>query len=72
VLSRTDRTLDVEDRVAEYLAAGARLVWVLNPKHGRVTAHAPGAGARVLGADDRLDGGDVVPGFACLVREIFA
>jgi hypothetical protein len=45
---------------------------VLNPKHGRVTAHAPGAGARVLGADDRLDGGDVVPGFACLVREIFA
>jgi Uma2 family endonuclease len=71
VLSRTDRTLDVEDRVAEYLAAGARLVWVLNPKHGRVTVHAPGAGARVLGADDRLDGGDVVPGFGCAVRDVF-
>jgi Uma2 family endonuclease len=72
VLAPTDRTLDVEDRVDDYLGAGSRLVWVVNPKHGRVTVHPLDAPARVLGPDDRLDGGEVVPGFACRVRELFA
>jgi Uma2 family endonuclease len=71
VVSPTDRLLELEDKVAEYFAAGARLVWVVNPKHQRVTVHALGAPSRVLGPDDRLDGADVVPGFDCPVREIF-
>ena len=71
VLSPTDRSLAVDDAIAEYLQAGARLAWVVNPKHHRVTVHVPGATPRVLGVDDRLDGGEVVPGFACDVREIF-
>jgi Uma2 family endonuclease len=71
VVSPTDRLIEVEDKVTEYFAAGARLVWVVNPKHRRVTVHALGVPPRVLGPDDRLDGGDVVPGFDCAVREIF-
>ncbi len=71
VLSPTDRILAVEDEVTAYLEAGGRAVWVVNPKHHRVTVHAPGATPCVLGLDDRLDGGAVVPGFGCAVREIF-
>ena len=71
VISPTDRLQEVEDKVAEYLAAGARLVWVVSPKHRRVAVHALGLPSRILERDDRLDGGEVVPGFECLVRELF-
>jgi Uma2 family endonuclease len=71
VLSPGDGMLEMEDKMEEYFATGARLVWIVNPKRRRVTAYAPGAAPRVLREDDVLDGGDVVPGFACAVREIF-
>jgi Uma2 family endonuclease len=71
IVSPSDSLMDVEDKVAEYLVTGSRLVWIVNPKHHRVTVHSLGARSRVIGVDDRLDGGDVIPGFACDVREIF-
>lgn len=71
ILSPTDSIIEMEEKVAEYLATGARAVWVINPKRRTVTVHAPGAPIRVLGEGDRLDGGDAVPGFACEVRELF-
>jgi hypothetical protein len=36
-----------------------------------VTVHRPDAVPRVLGLDDVLDAGDVMPGFSCTVRRIF-
>ena len=70
VLSPSDTIYEVEEKVDEYLAAGTRLVWVVNPRRRTITVHAPGADPRVLGEGDTLDGGDVVPGFRCEVREI--
>lgn len=69
VLSPRDRKRKMEEKVADYLARGARLVWVIDSRRRSVAVHAPGAAPRVLGADDLLDGGDVVPGFACRVRD---
>jgi hypothetical protein len=43
---------------------------LVNPKLGRVTVHAPASESRLLHEDDRLEGGDVVPGFSCTVRDI--
>jgi len=71
VLSPDDAMIEMEEKVDEYLATGARAVWVINPKRRTVTVHAPGAPILVLGEGDRLDGGDAVPGFACDVREVF-
>lgn len=71
LLSPSDRILAVEDQATAYLEAGGRAVWVVNARHRRVTVHAAGATPRVLGPDDRLDGGEIVPGFGCLVRELF-
>lgn len=70
VVSPGDAVAEVEQKVGEYLAAGARLVWVVDPRLARVAVHAPGAVARMLGTDDQVDGGDVLPGFACTVREL--
>jgi len=71
VLSPDDTVFEVEEKVEEYLTTGARRVWVINPKRRTATVYQPGTPARVLAAEDVLDGGDVVPGFACRVAELF-
>ncbi len=71
VLSPDDRASEVEEKVGEYLHAGARAVWVLNPKTRSLTTYAPGGVARLLGPDDVLDGGEVLPGFSIRVAEFF-
>lgn len=70
VLSPSDTMIEVDEKIGEYLATGARQVWIVNPKRRTVTVHSPGAQPRVLVDGDRLDAYDAVPGFACDVREI--
>mgnify|MGYP005838483485 CR=1 FL=1 len=72
VLSPTDTAEEVEAKVDDYLNAGTALVWVVNPRRRTVTVHRPGHNPVVLRERDTLDGGDVLPGFACPVAEIFA
>jgi len=72
VLSPDDRPGYVLDKVAEWLEAGALAVWVVDPRERSVTVHTPSAAPIVLSRTDTLDGGDVLPGFAIAVGEIFA
>ncbi|MFN0177415.1 MAG: Uma2 family endonuclease [Gemmatimonadales bacterium] len=58
-------------KVADYLEAGARLVWLVDPVSESVMACRAATAPRVLIGQDRLDGGDVLPGFAWEVRELF-
>ncbi len=69
VISPSDTLYEVDDKIAQFLAAGTRLAWVLNPRRRTVAVHAPGAPVHVLGEGDTIDAGDVVPGFRCTVRE---
>jgi Uma2 family endonuclease len=71
VISPTDIYGDVEEKVAEYLDAGCRMVIVVNPRHRRATVYTPGA-AVLLTDDDALDGGDVVPGWTLPLKDVFA
>lgn len=71
VLSPDDRPGEVAEKVDDYLAAGALLVWVLNPKRKTITVHEPMAAPRVLKATDHLDGGVVLQGFKCKVAQAF-
>jgi Uma2 family endonuclease len=71
VLSPDDTYVEVDAKVSEYLAAGTRLVWVVNPPARRVVVHAAGGPIRVLNAGDVLDGGDVLPGFQVRVGALF-
>ncbi len=72
LLSPSDTAQEVEDKVDEYLSAGAALVWLVNPRRKTVTAHQSGLQPLVLREADTLDGGNVVPGFQRTVAEIFA
>lgn len=71
VLSPSNTRGEVERKVREYLAAGARRVWVVDPASRSVTVHRSGVAPRRLGQEDALDGGDVLPGFTLPVSRIF-
>jgi Uma2 family endonuclease len=62
VISPNDLYTEVEEKVAQWLEHGTRLVFVVNPRRRTVAVHRPGQPVRILGLDDVLDGEDVVPG----------
>ena len=71
VVSPSDRSSDVSEKVQWWLGHGVRLVWVVDPKSQSVTAYHPDGSARVLRRDDALDGGEVLPGFALPLATFF-
>jgi Uma2 family endonuclease len=71
VLSPSNRRAEIEEKIADYLGAGTRLVWVVDPAARTVTVHQPGAAARVLGSGDVLDGAPVLAGLRIDVATIF-
>jgi Uma2 family endonuclease len=72
VVSPGDRTGEVDEKVRSWLDAGARMVWVVNPKWRSVTVYRSATDIRTLTENDELDGEDVVPGFRCRVADVFA
>ncbi len=72
VVSPSDRAAEVLAKVAEYLEAGTRLVWVVYPQTQKIVVYRPSADVQLLSVGDTLEGEDVVPGFACPVAEVFA
>lgn len=71
VVSPSDSASAVQSKVADWLRAGCRLVWVIYPDTQTVTEYRSQAEVRMLTSDQMLEGGDVLPGFACDVGEIF-
>ena len=57
-------------KLANYLAAGTA-VWIVYPETKQVQVYAPGQPPKILGINDTIDGGEVLPGFTLPVRDIF-
>jgi len=70
VLSPSDRPGDVHAKIADYLAAGTRLVWVVDPVAREVSVYPPLLSPRRLGPADTLEGDEVLPGFSMRVEEM--
>ena len=71
VVSPSDRLADLHLKIAEYFAAGTRLVWLLEPETRMVHVYRSPRHVEVVGREEDLDGGDVLPGFRCAVRWLF-
>ncbi len=71
VVSPAVHPADMHAKVADYLAAGTRLVWLVDPERQQVTTYRSLLAPRFLEADAELDGEDVVPGFRVRVSELF-
>lgn len=71
VVSPGDTYPEVEDKIADWLDAGTRLVVVVNPSTQTVALYHSRSDIRILTIDDVLDGGEVVPNWTLPVRDIF-
>ncbi|HYW09737.1 MAG TPA: Uma2 family endonuclease [Longimicrobium sp.] len=72
VVSPSDRSPTVEAKVRAWMSAGTRMVIVVHPTRRTVAVHRSGAPPELLGANDTLDGGDVILGWSVLVGVLFA
>jgi len=72
VLSPSDRASEVLGKVYDWLDAGCRAVWVVDPETKTVTVYRSRRQIVVLGIAEQLSGEDVVPGFNLSVAEVFA
>ena len=71
VESKGNTKAEIARKMVEYFAAGTRLAWVVDPKTMTVRVHTAPQESIVLGIDDVLDGGAVLPGFQLAVRDVF-
>jgi Uma2 family endonuclease len=58
--------------VLEYLAAGSRLVWVVDPPSESVTVYRSRRDIRLATAGESLEDAEVLPGFRLEVSRLFA
>ncbi|MXY45569.1 MAG: Uma2 family endonuclease [Chloroflexi bacterium] len=72
VISPHDHYTEVDEKVADWLAAGTRMVVVVNPRNKTVRVHRSPTEVVSLTITDTLDGGDVVQGWYMPLTEIFA
>jgi Uma2 family endonuclease len=70
VLSPGDRPGEVLAKVADWLSAGTRLVWVVDPERRVARVYRHDGGEIIVPADGALDGDDVLPGFSCSLASI--
>jgi Uma2 family endonuclease len=69
--SRTDRLADLQEKMQEYMANGARLGWLLDPNDKRVHVYRLNQPVEVLDNPDTLSGDPVLPGFVLPVRALW-
>jgi Uma2 family endonuclease len=70
VVSPNDSARQLLDTVGEYLAAGVRLVWVIDPERRSAAVYRSPTDVHEVGPGASLDGEDVLPGFLCPLSDI--
>ena len=63
LLSPTERPMRIGRKIADYLAAGTKIVWLIDPEARTAIVYRPDRIPQVIEADGILDGEDVLPGF---------
>lgn len=71
VLSPSERIGAILRKVGEYFDSGAQQAWLIRPEEQTVTVYGVSPDPMVLGRDDTLTGGDLLPDFRCRVADLF-
>jgi Uma2 family endonuclease len=71
VLSPDDRPGEVLAKVGDWLSAGTRLAWVVDPVRRQIRVYRRDGSQTMVGGSELLGGDDVVPGFSCPADAIF-
>ena len=70
VLSPSDRQGEALEKAADWLNAGTRLVWVIDPMRRQARVYRLDGTLSSLDANGTLEGEDVLPGFSCLLSSV--
>lgn len=70
--SRGDDLAAVREKMAEYMANGARLGWLIDPQAKQVYIYQPGHALEVLDDPETVSGDPVLPGFVLELGGIFS
>jgi Uma2 family endonuclease len=70
VLSPSDRTGEVDEKINAWLDAGCSSVWVVNSKLETVTIYHSRTDVHVKAAGEVLEGDPTLPGFSCQIDAI--
>lgn len=71
VLSPNNREQEMHAKVADYLAAGTTLVWIVDPEHEHVCSYRNLFEPQWHTGPDTLSAEDLLPGFSLTVSQIF-
>ncbi|MHB8574784.1 MAG: Uma2 family endonuclease, partial [Dehalococcoidia bacterium] len=72
VVSPGDTASEVQQKLEEWVRAGARLVWACYPDTHTIAVLRDLGAVRLLREGDTLDAEPVLPGFSVSVAELFA
>ncbi len=72
VASPNDTPRAIQGKVADWLRAGTRLVWVIYPATRSATVHRSQDQFEEISEEGTLLGEHVIPGFACDLSELFS
>jgi Uma2 family endonuclease len=70
ILSPNDRPGELLAKIGDWLDAGARLVWVIDPERRIARVYRADGTEHILEENDQLIGEDVLPGLSCALASI--
>ena len=71
IVSPSDTSRDMQQKVLEYLEAGSSLVWIVDGDACTVTVYRPDGSAMVVRSDGTLTGEEVLSGFSLKLADLF-
>lgn len=71
VLSESNTKIEMDSKVAQYLEAGVRLVWYIDPAIRGARVYSSPTEMEEIRGDGVLDGRDILPGFRLSLQELF-
>lgn len=71
IVSKSQTAHEAGLKALDYLRAGTKMVWVVDPQSRTVAVYTPPNKIQILRESETIDGGDVLPNFQCKVSELF-
>lgn len=71
IRSKNDTAPEIATKVDDYLKAGVRLAWVVEPDRESVTEHRANSAPKVIHKTDTLTCDDIIPGLHLPLAELF-
>jgi Uma2 family endonuclease len=72
ILSKSNTPAEMKRKRGEYFEAGVQLVWIIDPKTRSAAVYTEPERPTAIDRDGTLFGGEVLPGFALPLAELFA